>query len=149
MVKDKYEVEEEVMETEDSMMEDSVLEEDERDSFLKPSSKSRFTLRKRKRRIVLKEEVVEVPDDTYGCDNISMFSLDMEQDQSETKKKRNLPRISSLSGMLSLSKPIGKKVGRMGSALQKSLSSSKFGSPVYSIRTPSRASLERSASTVF
>ena len=72
MVKDKYEVEEEVMETEDSMMEDSVLEEDERDSFLKPSSKSRFTLRKRKRRIVLKEEVVEVPDDTYGCDNISI-----------------------------------------------------------------------------
>jgi len=160
-VKDNYEVNEEVeegvMEAEDSMMEDSVLEDDEtdsfiqeeRDSFLQPSSKSRFTLRKRKRRIVPKGEAVEVPDDTDGGDNISVCSLDMEQDQPETKKKRNLPRISSLSSMLSLSKPIGKKVGRMGSALQKSLSSSRFGSPVSSMRTPSRASLARSASTVF
>jgi len=152
------EVEESAMETEDSIMEDSVLEEDEtdsflqedRDSFLQPSSKSRFTLRKRKRRLVPKGEAVEAPDSTDG-DNVSVCSLDMEQEQPETKKKRNLPRISSLSSMLSLSKTvvIGKKVGRMGSALQKSLSSSRFGSPVSSMRTPSRASLARSASTVF
>jgi len=121
---------------------------EDRDSFLLPSNKTRFTLRKRKRRVP-KGEAVEVIDDTDGGDNISVCSLDIEQDQPETKKKRNLPRISSLSSMLSLSKPIGKKVGRMGSALQKSLSSSRFGSPVSSMRTPSRASLARSASTVF
>eukprot|EP00092_Neocalanus_flemingeri_P040148 GFUD01043732.1.p1 GENE.GFUD01043732.1~~GFUD01043732.1.p1 ORF type:complete len:829 (-),score=244.19 GFUD01043732.1:674-3160(-) len=153
---DEMEVEETGMETEDSMMEDSVLEEDEtdsflqedRDSFLQPCSKSRFTLRKRKRRLVPKGEIEEAPDTTDG-DNVSICSLDMEQEQPETKKKRNLPRISSLSSMLSLSKPISKKVGKMGSALQKSLSSSRFGSPVSSMRTPSRASLARSASTVF
>lgn len=151
------EVEEMVMETEDSMMDESILEEDETDSFVQeetdsfihPSSKSRFTLRKRKRRNVAKEPVEEEIDETDGGDNISVCSLDMEQDQPEVKKKRNLSRISSLSSMLSLSKPIGKKVGRMGSALQKSLSSSRFGSPVSSMRTPSRASLARSASTVF
>ena len=152
------EVEETVMETEDSIMDESVFEEDEtdsfiqeedRDSFIQPSSKSRFTLRKRKRRNVPKEEIEEEVDETDDGDNISVCSLDIEQDQPETKKKRNLPRISSLSSMLSLSKPIGKKVGKMGSALQKSLSSSRFGSPVSSMRTPSRASLARSASTVF
>jgi len=162
MVKDNYkvkEVEEAEMETEDSIIDDSVLEEDEtdsfiqeegRDSFIQPSSKSRFTLRKRKRKNVPKGEQEEEVDDTDAGDNISVCSLDLEQDQPETKKKRNLSRISSLSSMLSLgSNPIGKKVGKMGSALQKSLSSSRFGSPVSSMRTPSRASLARSASTVF
>jgi len=156
----KEEEAEENMETEDSIMEDSVIEEDEtdsfiqeeRDSFVQPGNKSRFALRKRKRRIVSKccdEESEVKSDEIDGGDSISVCSLDLEQDQPESKKKRNLPRISSLSSMLSLSKPIGKKVGKMGSALQKSLSSSRFGSPVSSMRTPSRASLARSASTVF
>jgi len=116
----KEEEEEENMETEDSIMEDSVIEEDEtdsfiqeeRDSFVQPGSKSRFALRKRKRRIVSKgcdEESEVKSDEIDGGDSISVCSLDLEQDQPESKKKRNLPRISSLSSMLSLSKPIGKK----------------------------------------
>ena len=108
-----------------------------KDSFLQPSS-SRFTLRKRKRRGELNKE-----DRTDG-DNVSVCSLELEADQPEHKKKKSLSKMSSLSNMLSLS-----KVSKMGSALHKSLSSSRFGSPMGSMRTPSSASLARSASTVF
>ena len=108
-----------------------------KDSFLQPSS-SRFTLRKRKRRGELNKE-----DRTDG-DNVSVCSLELESDQPEHKKKKSLSKMSSLSNMLSLS-----KVSKMGSALHKSLSSSRFGSPMGSMRTPSSASLARSASTVF
>jgi len=128
-----------VLETDESILEDEDdLFNDDKDSFLLPSNKTRFTLRKRKRRVDGKGG-----DKTDG-DSVSLCSLDMEQDQPETKKKKSLSKMSSLSNMLSLS-----KVSKMGSALHKSLSSSRFGSPIGSMRTPSSASLARSASTVF
>ena len=64
----------------------------------------------------------------------------------DVKKKKALPRISSLSTMLAT--PLGRRVEKMGSALQKSLSVARL-SPAGSMRTPSKASLARSASTVF
>ena len=134
----------EVVMEEGGMLEDSLMEEEEeegRDSFLQPSSKTRFTLRKRKRRGAAGKEAADQPDG----DNVSVCSLEMDQEQPESKKKKpHLSRMGSLSNMLSL-----KKVGKMGSALQKSISSARLGSPVTSLRTPSRASLARSASTVF
>jgi len=122
----------------------------ETDSFLQPSSKTRFTLRKRKRKILpgasVQQQVVEVEKDV--TDSGSVCSLDLENEP-DTKKKKGLARISSLTSMFSsVSTPIGKKVGKMGSALQKSLSSARL-SPAGSMRTPSKASLARSASTVF
>ena len=64
----------------------------------------------------------------------------------DVKKKKALPRISSLSTMMAT--PLGRRVEKMGSALQKSLSVARL-SPAGSMRTPSKASLARSASTVF
>ena len=131
---------EEIMDADESLIEDEETDSffnEDRDSFLQPSSKTRFTLRKRKRR-------VDGGKDKPDGDSVSLCSLDMDQDQPETKKKKSLSKMSSLSSMLSLS-----KVGKMGSALQKSISSSRFGSPMGSKRTPSSASLARSASTVF
>jgi len=127
-----------LMETDEfTTEEEEDLFQEEKESFLQPSS-SRFTLRKRKRR---GEASKEKPNDG---DNVSVCSLELENDQPETKKKKSLAKMSSLSNMLSLS-----KVSRMGSALHKSISSSRFGSPIGSMRTPSSASLARSASTVF
>jgi len=121
------------------MEEDDFFQEGKGGSFLQPSS-SRFTLRKRKRRgDVSKEER-----DQVDGDNVSVCSLEMDGEQPESKKKKSLSKMSSLSNMLSM-----KKVSRMGSALHKSLSTSRFGSPIGSMRTPSSASLARSASTVF
>ena len=124
----------EAMETDECIIE----EEDDffkegKDSFLQPSS-SRFTLRKRKRRGDMSKE------DKSEGDNVSVCSLELEGDQPEHKKKKSLSKMSSLSNMLSLS-----KVSKMGSALHKSLSTSRFGSPIGSLRTPSSASLARSA----
>ena len=128
--------EREVNETEDCAMEEDDFFQEDKESFLQPSS-SRFTLRKRKRRGELGK------DQKADGDNVSVCSLELDNDQPETKKKKSLSKMSSLSNMLSLS-----KVSRMGSALHKSLSSSRFGSPIGSMRTPSTASLARSASTV-
>ena len=108
---------EKVGETDESMMEeeeelDSFMTDD-KDSFLQPQSRrTRFTLRKRKR--------LNKTGDAVDGGSVSLCSLDMEQDQPESKKKKPLSKMSSLSNMLSLS-----KVGKMGSALQKSLSSSR------------------------
>ena len=134
-------IEEEMVETDESFVEeeDADFFNEDRDSFLQPSTKTRFTLRKRKRRII-----GDKGQDKTDGDSVSLCSLDMEQDQPETKKKKHLSKMSSLSNMLSLS-----KVSKMGTALQKSMSSSRFGSPMGSKRTPSSASLARSASTVF
>ena len=127
-----------LMETDEfTTEEEEDLFQEEKESFLQPSS-SRFTLRKRKRRGEASKER------TNDGDNVSVCSLELENDQPETKKKKSLAKMSSLSNMLSLS-----KVSRMGSALHKSISSSRFGSPIGSMRTPSSASLARSASTVF
>merc|ERR1719505_264474 len=127
----------------DRLMEEEdkdAFQEEERggDSFLQPSSKSRFTLRKRKRR-----QGAGASEDTSDSVSVCSFELDPEPD---VKKKKGLPRISSLSTMLAT--PLGKRVEKMGSALQKSLSVARL-SPAGSLRTPSKASLARSASTVF
>jgi len=152
------EAEELTKEMDNSIMDDSLMEDEtdafnqeERDSFIQPTTNGRFTLRKRKRKLLAKSNggLEDAQDDTDLGDNISVCSLEMESDQPESKKKRNISKISSLSNMLSIGKPLGKKVSKMSSSLQKSLSSSRFGSPVSSMRTPSRASLARSASTVF
>jgi len=97
--------------------------DEERDSFLHPT----FTLRKRRKK-----------DD----DTISISSLDQEQELPKRKKSLNkMASLSNVSAALS-------KVGKRCSALQKSISSSRFGSPV-GMRAPSTASLARSASNVF
>ena len=97
--------------------------DEERDSFLHPT----FTLRKRRKK-----------DD----DTISINSLDQEQELPKRKKSLNkMASLSNVSAALS-------KVGKRCSALQKSISSSRFGSPV-GMRAPSTASLARSASNVF
>jgi len=116
-------------------LEDSFCEE-ERDSFMQPPTRSlrNFALRKRKRRI---------PGAKVDPDSVSICSLDLDTaEQPETKKKK-LPRVTSLASVFST--PLGK----MSSALHKSLSSARLGSPAGSLRTPSTASLARSASTMF
>ena len=50
---------------------------------------------------------------------------------------------------LLLPRSLSKKMSRVGSAIQKSISSARLPSPAGMARTPSRASLARSASTVF
>jgi len=121
-------IEEEMVETDESFLEeeDADFFNEDRDSFLQPSTKTRFTLRKRKRRVI-----GDKGQDKTDGDSVSLCSLDMEQDQPETKKKKHLSKMSSLSNMLSLS-----KVSKMGTALQKSMSSSRFGSPMGSKRHP-------------
>lgn len=127
----------------DRLMEEEdkdAFQEEERagESFLQPSSKSRFTLRKRKRR-----PGMGANEDASDSVSVCSFEMDTEPD---VKKKKALPRISSLSTMLAT--PLGRRVEKMGSALQKSLSVARL-SPAGSMRTPSKASLARSASTVF
>jgi len=120
----------------ENALDESVFEE-ERDSFMQPPTRSlrNFTLRKRKRRL---GSSGREPDP----DSISICSLDLENtDQPETKKKK-LPRVTSLASVFST------PLGRMSSALHKSLSSARLGSPAGSLRTPSTASLARSASTM-
>jgi len=155
------EEEEEIMGGENQLMEDSIssimtegeegkdISMQETDSFLQPSSKTRFTLRKRKRRLLPGgQQQVLPPPEKDDTDTGSICSLDLENEP-DTKKKKGLARISSLTSMFSsVSTPLGKKVGKMGSALQKSLSHARL-SPAGSMRTPSKASLARSASTVF
>ena len=105
--------------------------DEERDSFLHPT----FTLRKRKR-------FVNNPDGKKDDDTVSVSSLDLEQEPPKRKKSLNkMASLSNVSAALS-------KVGKRCSALQKSISSSRFGSPV-GMRAPSTASLARSASNVF
>ena len=105
--------------------------DEERDSFLHPT----FTLRKRKR-------FLNNPDGKKDEDAVSVSSLDLEQEPPKRKKSLNkMASLSNVSAALS-------KVGKRCSALQKSISSSRFGSPV-GRRAPSTASLARSASNVF
>eukprot|EP00088_Acartia_fossae_P003104 TRINITY_DN11289_c0_g1_i1.p1 TRINITY_DN11289_c0_g1~~TRINITY_DN11289_c0_g1_i1.p1 ORF type:complete len:782 (+),score=224.45 TRINITY_DN11289_c0_g1_i1:47-2392(+) len=120
----------------------SLLEED-KDSFMQPPTRTlrNFTLRKRKRR-------------NAGAgggggggsmqdpDSISVCSLEMEGNDVPEPKKKKMPRVTSLASVLAT--PLGK----MGSALSKSLSSARLNSPVSSLRTPSTASLARSASVM-
>lgn len=132
---------------EGSLFEEEEVEEEmveERDSFVQPARGLRsFALRKRKRRIVAPGG--------GEADTVSICSLDLDTaDQPETKKKRNLSRFSSVSSVFSSATPLAKLGSRMSSALQKSLSSARLASPLTgSMRTPSHASLARSASTVF
>ena len=107
--------------------------DEERDSFLHPT----FTLRKRKR-------FVNNSDGKKDDDTVSVSSLDLEQEPPETKRKKSLNKMASLSNVSAALSKVGKRC----SALQKSISSSRFGSPV-SMRAPSTASLARSASNVF
>jgi len=114
-------------------LDESLLEED-KDSFMHPPTRTlrNFTLRKRKRR----NAGNGVPDP----DSISVCSLEMEENPEPKKKK--MPRVTSLASVLAT------PFGRMGSALSKSLSSARLNSPVSSMRTPSTASLARSASVM-
>ena len=66
------------------------------------------------------------------------------QEQELPKRKKSLNKMASLSNVSAALSKVGKRC----SALQKSISSSRFGSPV-GMRAPSTASLARSASNVF
>ena len=75
-------IEEEMVETDESFLEeeDADFFNEDRDSFLQPSTKTRFTLRKRKRRVV-----GDKGQDKVDGDSVSLCSLDMEQDQPGAK----------------------------------------------------------------
>jgi len=119
-------------------LDESLLEEEDKDCFLQPPTRSlrNFTLRKRKRRnagVTGKEQ---------EADTLSICSLEMESTEQPEPKKKKMPRVTSLASVLAT--PLGK----MSSALSKSLSSARLGSPHGSLRTPSTASLARSQSVM-
>ena len=66
----------------------------------------------------------------------------MEGNDPPELKKKKMSRVTSLASVLAT------PIGRMGSALSKSLSSARLNSPVSYLRTPSSASLARSASVM-
>jgi len=124
-----------------SMFEDSVMFE-EKDSFMQPPVRSlRSFVRKRKRKVGIPGQ---------EADNVSLCSLDLEETQNlepDIKRKKSLSRVASLSSVFSTPRSLGKKMSKMSSAIHKSMA--RLPSPAGPQRTPSKASLARSASTVF
>ena len=78
----------------------------------------------------------------------SIESLDETQNcEPDIKRKKSLSRVASLSSVFSTPRSLGKKMSKMSSAIHKSIA--RLPSPAGPQRTPSKASLARSASTVF